>query len=344
METVNLDEILNESLKMMEEDFYKQKFYFSYSSLSKLLWSPVAFHQIYIMGMRPEKQEAHLVQGQIVHNLLLEPEKFNERFIISPDNLPTGTVRTVIDRVFSHHLELSQHGDKRVELTEFNDAILDVMRDMNYYQSLKTDQQRLDKIVNSENISYWNFLVTKGNKTLISQEDYNYCSSAVDLIKNDSNLCKLLGCNLTEFDNREVFNEKPLQCEANKNFGLKGIVDNLVIDHDEKILYINDVKTTSKDLKDFPETIEFYSYWMQAVLYCTLVSINYRQLLDVGYQIKFHFVVIDRNFQTYAFPVREQTLQDWLERLSLSLNKAEWHYKNRNYTLPYDFATGSVVL
>ena len=63
-----------------------------------------------------------------------------------------------------------------------------------------------------------------------------------------------------------------------------------------------------------------------------------------GYEFKFHFIVIDKMFQTYAFPVSENTLKTWLTRLNQTLDKAEWHYVNKRYDLPYDFATGSVTL
>ena len=342
---MELEDLMNESIENLEKEFYSKQFQFSYSSINKLLWNPVVFHQLYILGMKEERQDSHLVQGKIIHALLLEPEKFEQNFVVSPDNLPSGNPRTVIDRVFAHHQELAKHGDERTMLAEFADAVLDVMKDMNYHQNLKTDQQRLDKIFIPDIINYWHFLRTKGNKTLIDQESLEFCMNAVELIKINPEICKLIGCNSTEFDNIQIFNELPLSCSIeNKSFGLKGIIDNLVIDHDQKILYINDVKTTSKDLKDFPETVEFYSYWMQAVIYCTLVSINFQNYVLSGYTTKFHFVVVDKNLQTYAFPVRESTLVDWMDRLSKVLEKVEWHYVNNNYDLPYDFATKSIVL
>lgn len=342
---MELEDLMNESIDKLQDDFYSKKFYFSYSSLNKLLWNPIVFHQMYVLGIKEERQDAHLVQGKIIHALLLEPEKFADNFIISPDNLPTGNTKLVIDRVFSHHQELAKNGDERTNLTEFSDAIIDILRDINLHQSLKTDQQRLDKILTGESENYWNFLRSRGSKTLIDQTSYDFCLNAVEIIKTNKELCKLIGCNLTEFDNCQVFNEFQVSCDiSNKNFGLKGIVDNLVINHDQKMLYINDIKTTSKDLKDFPESVEFYSYWMQAVIYCTLISVKFQDLIANGYQIKFHFVVIDRNFQTYAFPVKESTIEGWFDRLNLSLQKAEWHYINKNYDLPYDFATKSITL
>ena len=79
---MELNEILQESIGIMENDFYNKPFDFSYSSLNKLLWNPQSFYQLYILGNREEKTEAHLVQGKIIHALLLEPDKFNDQFII----------------------------------------------------------------------------------------------------------------------------------------------------------------------------------------------------------------------------------------------------------------------
>ena len=177
---MELEDIMNESIEKLEDDFYSKKFNFSYSSLNKLMWNPVIFHSIYVLGIKEEKQDAHLVQGKIIHNLLLEPEKFNDQFIISQDNLPTGNPKTVIDRVFSHHQELAKSGDSRIELGDFGNAILDVMKDMNYHQSLKTDNQRLDKIITAETRNSWAFLKSKGNKTLIDQASYDFCLTAVE--------------------------------------------------------------------------------------------------------------------------------------------------------------------
>jgi hypothetical protein len=340
------EDLMQESVQHLEKDFYKQKFYFSYSSLNKLLWNPAVFYQLYVMGLKEERVDSHLVQGKIIHALLLEEEKFNELFIISPANLPTGNLRTVIDRIFYHHTELKRNGDQREKLEEFDQAILDVMKDMNYHQSLKTDQQRLDKILTADAYNYWSFLQMKGNKTLIDQESYDFCRNAVDMIKTHKQVCDLIGCNVTEFDNKEVQNEVMLQLELNdRPFGLKGIVDNLVIDHSQKTIFINDIKTTSKDLKDFPETVDFYSYWLQAIMYVSLVSMKYIHLIDAGgYKIKFHFVVIDRAFQTYAFPVSDGTLGKWLDKFKEVLDIADWHYTNKSYELPYQFAKGMVAL
>lgn len=342
---MEIEEMMEETIELMETDFYAKPFNFSYSSLNKLLWNPQAFYQMYVLGNREEKTESYLVNGKIIHALLLEEAKFYEQFIVSPTNLPTGSVRTVIDRVFTHAQELQANGDQRKEFVDFSDAVLDVLKDINLHQSLKTDQQRIDKMYTPEAMNYWEFVKAKGSRTLIDQETYDFCKTGVDIIKMNQQVCDLIGCNVTEFENKEVFNELPLDCNINgKKFGLKGILDNLLIDHNKKIIYINDIKTTSKDLKDFSESIEFYNYWLQAAIYTTIVAIKFINLIDVGYELKFHFVVIDRAYQVYPFPVSQNTMNSWFTKLTESLEKAEWHYTNKKYELPYDFAIGKVTL
>jgi hypothetical protein len=342
---MELEDIMQESIEIMENDFYAKPFQFSYSSLNKLMWNPQAFYQMYVLGNREEKTESYLVNGKIIHALLLEADKFNDQFIISPTNLPTGSTRSVIDRVYAHAKELQANGDQRTEFTDFSDAVLDVLKDINLHQSLKTDQQRIDKMYTPDAISYWDFLKSKGDKTLIDQETYDFCKTGVDLIKMNNKVCDLLGCNVNEFSNKEVYNELPVDCNINgKNFGLKGIIDSVVIDHDKRTIFINDIKTTSKDLKDFPESIEFYNYWLQAAIYSTIIAIKFINLIDSGYQLKFHFVVIDKAYQVYPFPVSDGTLNNWFNKLTSVLDKADWHYTNKNYDLPYDFAIGKVVL
>lgn len=343
---MELEQLMQEGIELQEKEFYAKKFFYSYSSLNKLLWNPQVFYQMYVLGLKEEKTDAHLVQGKLIHLLLLEPEKFAENFMLSPSTLPTGNLRTVLDRVYRHHVELTRSGDDRTELEEFRDAILDILRDMNYHQSLKTDQQRLDKIFITESLNYWAFLKTRGNKTLVDQETYDFCASAVEIIKTNKDVCHLIGCDVTDFDNREVVNELELTIDfPDKSYGFKGIIDNIVVDHNSKIIYVNDIKTTSKDLKDFSESIEYYSYWMQCVIYMIMASKYFNYLVEQQqYQMKFHFVVIDRTYQTYAFPVSESTMTKWLDRFGKVLEQAEWHYVNRSYDLPYEFAKGLVVL
>jgi len=97
---MELETIMQESAEHLQKAFYDKKFYFSYSSLSKLMWNPAVFYQLYILGNKEEKHDAHLIQGKVIHALLLEEEKFKDQFIISPGKLPGDSVK---HHSHSHH-------------------------------------------------------------------------------------------------------------------------------------------------------------------------------------------------------------------------------------------------
>ena len=67
------------------EKFYKDKFYFSYSGLNKLLYSPAMFYSHYILKQREDSTDPHLIGGRVLHCLLFEPEKFEKDFVVFGD-------------------------------------------------------------------------------------------------------------------------------------------------------------------------------------------------------------------------------------------------------------------
>lgn len=316
-----------------EENFYKKKFHFSYSGFNKLLFAPSAFYKHYILNQREDKMEQHLIEGSLLHCLLLEEDKFDEKYVVSPVNLPGDSIKNVVDKVFvkalvTNNLHLS------LEQNEFD--ILEILKEINLYQSLKTDAQRVEKVVTDASISYYNFLATKGDKAVIDEETLNKVKGYAEIVRSNEKITSLLNIGDT-YSQSEV----PLVMDTQYAFGLRGFVDNINIDHDAKVIYINDLKTSGKMLQDFPETIDYYKYWLQAAVYCKLVRANY----SLGnYLIKFHFIVVDKLTQCYAFEVSTVTLNSWMDKLDEIMKIADYHYTNRKFDLPYEYEVGNVIL
>jgi len=336
------------SNKELEERFYSKPFFLSYSGLNKLLFSPNVFYKHYILEEREERIDSHLIDGKVIHSLLLEDGSFEKDFITIPLSLPSGNTRLVVDKVFEISKTLTEEppSPDGWALDNLHPQIVDVLKQINLHQSLKTDNQRVEKIISDETRSYWEFLKTRGNKTLVDDETLTRCKESVEALSNNSRVRELIGLNSTEMDNVIIKNELPYQT-TNMNshsFGLKGVMDNVKVDHIMNIIYINDIKTTGKTLSDFPDSVEYYKYWIQAAIYERLVRDYYVDLIEKGYKIEFNFIVIDKYLQVYPFPVSEDTLGSWQVRLEEVLNEAEWHYVNRDYSLPYKFAMNQVIL
>ena len=103
-------------------------------------------------------------------------------------------------------------------------------------------------------------------------------------------------------------------------------------------------KLNGKTISDFPETINFYNYWLQASIYVNLVLKNI-DVEDVSsYKINFKFAVIDKYDQMFVFPVSNETLMTWGENLHITLKMVNFHYKENRYELPYQFMNEKIYL
>jgi len=256
----------------LQQEFYSKKYYLSYSALSKIMYSPSLFYRHYVLQQREEKLDTYLIDGKVIHCLLLDDGSFDKQFILMPSSLPTGNTRLVVDKVYASYIELKD--DSSVLLAAYENSILNTLKEIKLHQSLKTDQQRLDKILTEESKSYFEFLKIKGDKNLLDSETLQRCNEAVTAVKDNPTACNLLGLDKHEMDEIDIFNEIPLQSDLVDvyPFGVKGIVDNIKVDHVAKTIYINDLKTTGKTINDFKETVDYYNYWAQAAIYFRLVK------------------------------------------------------------------------
>jgi len=327
--------------KQKEKDFMDSKFSFSYSSMNRLLFSPRIFYKEYILKEREIKTDKHLIEGTLLHLMLLQPERLLEEFSIVPGKIPSDNVRKVLQALKNDKLELKDLGP----------AILLALKDQNLYQSFKDDDKRLAKIQTPECEDYFKFICESTHKDVIDNDMLAKATERAAMIKENKDIMPLFSQGVTDFemDNLEVYNEEYLECELKDyKFGLKGFVDRYVIDHDRAEVTIIDVKTSSKTISDFSETLDFYKYWLQAAIYSLLVAknINYKnvELKTQGYKILFKFVVIDKYDQTYAFDVSQGTLNQWTNNLHKILEMINFHYTECRYELPFKFLKGKVIL
>jgi hypothetical protein len=324
--------------KQKEEEFYAKDFNFSYSSINKLLFSPSLFYKDYILQDKEIRTDKHLVEGKLIHCLLLEPEEFENKFALVPGKTPSDNIRKVMKSMieFTHQQELKDVLDH---------VILNALKEMNLYQSLKTDDSRIAKVRVDDYAPYWKFLFNDA-VDVIDQDTYIRCQKQVDIIRSNKDVMSLFGDGKVhtgtdfELDPEKRYVEKYLQCslQGSESFGLHGYIDYYKIDDDTKTVTICDLKTTGKTVSDFPETIDFYNYWLQAAIYMKLVYSNLNEE-ERDYDFVFKFIVIDKYNQVYVFDVTEGTMGKWAQGLTDTIWRAQFHYNSKDYSLPYQFLT-----
>ena len=261
--------------KVKEDLFYKGEFNFSYSSLNRLLFSPKLFYKDYILKERETKMDKHLIEGKLIHLLLLEPDRFDEEFVMSPLKMPTDSVKKILRNVNNKIVDPNNY----MKLKDLDDQILEALKEENLYQSFKEDQKRLDKIITEESETYFKFLQTTG-KTIIDADTFARCMDRVVIIRANDDVTKLLMQEATDFemDTIQVYNEKKLECKLNDyKFGLKGIIDKYIIDDEAKTITIVDLKTTGSNPSDINiYRMRDFGYDTQCYLYKELFGMDFK--------------------------------------------------------------------
>tara|TARA_R110000796_G_scaffold2957_1_gene11324 strand:- start:1186 stop:2175 length:990 start_codon:yes stop_codon:yes gene_type:complete len=322
-----------------EEQFYANKnFAFSYSSLNKLLFSPSLFYKDYILQDREIRTDKHLVEGKLVHCLVFEPENLNEKFNVVPGKAPSDSVRKILKNMslYTDAVKLADVDDK---------VILDSLIEFNLYQSLKADEARIAKVRTLDNEPYWEFL-SNSSVDVINQDTLLDCTAKAEVIKSNEEVMSLFKNQSTDFDldpistHAEQYLKSDLDTFA---FGLHGYVDYYTIDTETKTVTICDLKTSGKTVDNFSESVDFYNYWLQAAIYSKMVYDSLGDDRD-DYTITFKFIVIDKYNQVYVYDVSEKSMVNWAEGLGGVLKIADYHYSERNYSLPYDLLIEKVKL
>ena len=324
------------------DNFYKKEFNFSYSSINKLLFSPRMFYNHYVLKQKEDSTDSHLVIGRVLHCLLLEPANFDNQFAVMTSKIPSENNKKIIDNIFKNYLV---NQNNTLTLEDYSKDILTHLLTINLHQSLKTDQQRLDKILTDENNEYFEFLKLSLGKTVIDQTILDNCKMSLDVIKANDDVRALLQLDkIQEDDEIEVYNELIVSMsDKNLPFGFKGVLDNVVVDHNSKTLFINDLKTSGKSIQDFPESVDYYKYWIQGTIYVMLASEKFLKDKQ-DWNVQLTFIVIDKYNQVYPYQVSSESLNKWKIDFEKIVTQIRWHYDNKQYDLPYDLALGNVKL
>lgn len=324
------------------DNFYKKEFNFSYSSINKLLFSPRMFYNHYVLKEKEDSTDSHLVIGRVLHCLLLEPANFDNQFAVMTSKIPSENNKKIIDNIFKNYLV---NQNNTLTLEDYSKDILTHLLTINLHQSLKTDQQRLDKILTDENNEYFEFLKLSLGKTVIDEIILDNCKKSLDVIKANNDVRALLQLDKIQEDNKiEVYNELIVSMsDKNLPFGFKGVLDNVVVDHNSKTLFINDLKTSGKSIQDFPESVDYYKYWIQGIIYVMLASEKFLKDKQ-DWNVQLTFIVIDKYNQVYPYQVSSESLNKWKIDFEKIVTQIRWHYDNKEYNLPYDLALGNVKL
>lgn len=344
MKTTKISDLdLVERLKL-EEEFFNSSFMMSYSGLSKLNYSPGAFYQHYVLKQRDDVVDKGMAEGSLIHCMILNPEMFDEQFVLLPDVFPSDNPKRVLDRLKTH---IAEAYPEVVDIhtmmplmtkTNISNAVLDILKDENLYQSLKTDAQRIDKIFTDKNLEYLDYLIKSKNKMVVDRAMVEFARNVREKVMAEHHIRELMGFN--ENPHHKVYNEMMLaNFSDDYTFGLRGIMDNIVIDHARQVIRINDLKKTAKAASMFKDAIEYYQYWLQVGMYKLIVDSLKNEMLQVDYPVEFRFIVIDPYMHVVPYLISSTTMNMYVDMTKDCLHIADYHFKARDFSAPMSVLT-----
>ena len=271
-----------------DSEYFALKGYTSVSRLKLLDPRHGGSPQRYIEGFDFGYNES-LSMGTAVHSQILQPEDF---CLSDYDGKPSGTLVFFIEKVAAN----------RKSGMNIVDSIDKASKEADYYNG-KLGTKLLKKVIKNGldyycRLSNGDFDPVNGKEVIVlSKRMLNTAKECINSVNNCYPIQKILRQNI--FEPKQYFNEIALfsNIEVTLPNGkstiikFKGKLDSVVWDPEQKILYLNDVKTTSGGLNYFMDhyvdgqvyegSFSAHLYYMQLALYQVVLQKYFQEVLGI---------------------------------------------------------------
>lgn len=263
--TPDLDSVYRE--KISDEEYFSSK-YSDYISNSRLgLINPEQGGSPNKYWLNESKKSDSLNLGSFIHNLILQPESF---YLVEDVEKPTSKLGLVIDQIKFFRNE----GFKII------DAIIHACNIVHYYEN-KITTNRIKKIISEGLLYYFQMDKYKDDSSALipTTKEKRIAQSCVNNLKDNRPVQNLLhpidvwGDEILTFNEDAFFMNFVAEHENNLcvlKFKMKA--DNWTIDLENKIITLNDLKTTSHKVDQFMNNSFYhYHYQRQFALYLFVI-------------------------------------------------------------------------
>jgi hypothetical protein len=313
---------------------YYEKPAVSASALKKFEYSPKLFNDM-ITGTAKGKDTASLSFGRLVHELVLTPEEFDNKYVVSTIDKPSGQMGELCDNLFINKLYDEFTDDEFI----WDNAYAQVGFKKDKIESVKEKflVANKDSIVPKE---YYDFLVASIGKQVISKEDLAKAKEYVERLKGHKGANKLLFETPGKVEHEIFWNWESLDAKSK--------IDKFIIDEDNKKIYLIDLKTTSQQVygkqvtpnsnpylatyTGFLKDITFYDYLLQMEFYSQALKYIYPDYEIICYLVPIN----DYSCTVYELPERwlfyaKQKLNSIRKDIQFYTDTNQWELSKDDY-------------
>ena len=298
--------------KISDQEYFSEEYsgYISNSRLKLINPDQNGSPSKYKKGFTGETTNS-LTLGSAVHELFLQPETF----ILGPDlEKPSAKLGLVIDTI----------RELRIAGYTVNDAIVEACQRVHYYEN-NINISRVKSIIKSGLKYYCNCkYILDDNVILLSSRDREVVLNCIKNLTNNPQIIRLINPKDLFGDPILSYNEDAFFVDINAVYNgqtcvlkLKMKADNWTIDLENKIITLNDLKTTGHLISQFMGSngsFEKFCYPRQFAYYIWILLCYCEK--EYGYNpeewtVKCNVIVVETtaNNSTAVFPVRKDLLE-----------------------------------
>lgn len=296
----------------IDDDTYFSSKYSGYISNSRLKWiNPKEGGNPELFKAPPKLKTSSLNLGSRIHELILQPESFELAPKVGKPSAKLGDVMDFIPGFLKDGIGL-------------DDAIKQAAIKADYFSnSIDSKIESIKEVWNNYNNNINQLDMPEKIRRIVSDKDWDIINSCVESCNSNDKIAQLLHPeNAQCYYEDALFMDFIVTYKGNKcailRFKLKA--DNWTIDFDNKIVTLNDLKTTGKSVNCFmePESGSFnhYNYARQMACYSQVLWYfcmrNFGVSKETGWQLKANMLVVETipNYWSRAYYVTDKQLRE----------------------------------
>jgi hypothetical protein len=329
------------SIRSMVED------YFAYpavnNSLLNMLSNPIWIKWKEENRLTEDGEKRAYKIGSAVDCLLTDPNSFESTYYISELSRPNGLMGVFIDKL---QAGLTVTSDLEEYRSAYNKA--------GYKSKIETIVKNLWE--KPECVDYYQAKGKSNGKIILAKDDYDEVKWAVNNISKNKETAYYFTDKYDEGKNIERIFQKAIYFdykEGSQVIPCKGLLDLILIDHNQKTIQPCDLKTTGSIVYEFEKSFYEYSYFRQCAFYH--IAIQWWLQKEASDTIKnykvlpFKFIVTpksDNGYPAIIYEVSEETLNKGLDGayyngkfypgLIKLLSDYAWHKEMNFWDVPRD--------
>jgi hypothetical protein len=281
---------------------------------------------------RKEIDTAGVKHGSLTDDLLVDSMTgstlFEEGYYRFDGEKPSATLGELCDVICKNYIEKPD-----VE------TILEIIK-LNEFWSRTKDPDKIK--ANFDNKDFWSYIdamYEKGDKNIVTTQEYNDAIEAVSILKTHDYSKDIL---INNFENIYQYRFS----FDHKGFKMRGILDLITIDHDSKTVTFTDLKTGKGSAAEFEDSFIKWRYYFQAGIYIRAFEYIMQELGLAGYTLnKFQFLYISKTEKIpFVYVVTDKWIKASFDGFKIGryrfkgidelIDNIYWCWKNKEYIVP----------